>query len=541
MITSLMSYLRLLKTVVKQQRSGNLEFQSLFDGQEKNLKEVILKNSNISLTEFIAVAKYKAKVSFSDEYIEKVNSSYRALEKVGRKEKLYGINTGLGDNCEEIITSKQEETFQKNILRSHAVAIGEPLSFLETRAIMLMVLLNLGRGYSGVSIETLLVIKDMLNKGIYPYAPSEGSVGYLSVEAHMFLTLIGEGKIYVKGKLVNSKTVFERNKIKLSSLKRKEALSLVSGTTSVTGIAILSIYNMYINFENIKIGSALSFEGLQGSVNELDVDVLSLKNHAEQVEVASFITKLLHGSFNLTKTKNKRTQDPLSLRTIPQVLGAFDRIFKETIQSVYEELTSVSDNPVIISKENKYYVRMNGNFDASYVSLHLNALSIATVYLTNYIERISNRFLDTELSGFPAFLINNPGLNNGLMIVHYTLAGLLNDMKALATPSNISNNTMSADQEDVVTFAYSVAKRFYKMTEKLEYITAIWFLICKQGLSFMDEKSLAPIIQKVLGLMAEKVSPIKNDRLFYEDIERLKVMLSNSKIIDLVTSEIEND
>lgn len=516
-----------------------MDLETLFSGKERFVKNIVLKSSDISFSEFIAVTNFGAKVDFSNQYIERVNTSCKNLDVVTKKSKIYGVNTGLGSNCEQPISEKQEEIFQQNILRSHAVAVGRPLSFIETRAVMLMVLLNLGQGYSGVSIEVLETIKALLNKKIYPYAPSEGSVGYLSIEAHIFLILIGEGKVFINGNLENSKKGLKEKGIKTIKLRRKEALSLISGSTSVTATAVLTIYNAYINLKNIEIGAALSFEGLHGSMNELDLNSLKLKNHSEQVETACFIRKMLENSQNLNSAMDLKVQDPLSIRTLPQEIGAFKRIFKETIESVQEEMNGVSDNPVVIRDGENIEIRMNGNFDASYVSLHMNALSIATAALANSIERISNRFLDPKLSGLPPFLVKNSGLNNGLMIVHYTLAGLLNEIHSLAEPSNISNNTMSAEQEDTVTFAYTVSKRSYKISEKLKYIIAIWFFISKEGLHFIKKNELSPVMKEIINLIDTKVPVIRNDRFFYKDIQNLKYMLDNLEIINVTQNIVK--
>lgn len=511
-----------------------MDLNAVMRGNPREISKVILGEKQISITEFIAVTNYEAIVEFDETYKQKVEQSNQTLKNALKSsQKIYGVNTGLGDNWTKEIDYKQQANLQKNILRSHSVAVGNPLSYAETRAIMLMALVNLGRGFSGVSLETLISVKEMLNRHIYPFAPGEGSVGYLSIEAHIYRAMIGDGKVFVDSKIIDSQIELTRLKIKIPQLQPKEGLALISGTMAVTGIAILATYNIYSELKNVELGAALSFEGLKGAFSELDENVMELKKHQEQYEVAANIRRILKGSQNLLESQDLRVQDALSIRTMPQMIGALDRVFKETLQSVYEELLSVSDNPVLLNS-NGAKAWMNGNFDATYVSLHMDYLVIAVTNFVNTIERIVNRFLDTRHSGFPPFLVSSPGANNGLMIVHYTLAGILNEMKLLTNPVNINNSTMSAEQEDVVTFAYLASKKALVVSEKFKEVMAIWFFVTKEALEFLDIKKLAPSLQSVISEMRKTVPKIEHDRAFYDDLVNIKKLLNQGILIDRV-------
>lgn len=327
-----------------------MDLNAVMRGNPREISKVILGEKQISITEFIAVTNYEAIVEFDETYKQKVEQSNQTLKNALKSsQKIYGVNTGLGDNWTKEIDYKQQANLQKNILRSHSVAVGNPLSYAETRAIMLMALVNLGRGFSGVSLETLISVKEMLNRHIYPFAPGEGSVGYLSIEAHIYRAMIGDGKVFVDSKIIDSQIELTRLKIKIPQLQPKEGLALISGTMAVTGIAILATYNIYSELKNVELGAALSFEGLKGAFSELDENVMELKKHQEQYEVAANIRRILKGSQNLLESQDLRVQDALSIRTMPQMIGALDRVFKETLQSVYEELLSVSDNPVLLN------------------------------------------------------------------------------------------------------------------------------------------------------------------------------------------------
>ncbi|KRL35343.1 hypothetical protein FD20_GL001502 [Liquorilactobacillus uvarum DSM 19971] len=516
-----------------------LNLNTVLKDNPYQIKKVVLGEKETTITDFIAVVKYAAVIEFDDTYGLRVKKSFNDLNRaLNKKKKIYGVNTGLGDNWMKEVDDNEQNKLQKNILSSHAVSVGKPISYFETRAIMLMTLINLGKGYSGVSLETLEEIKDVLNAKIYPFAPGEGSVGYLSVEAHIFRALIGEGKVFVDKQLKNSREILLEKGIKIPTLKRKEGLALISGTMSVTAIALLAVYNIYSELKHIEVGAAMSFEGLQGSLAELNSTVMNLKVHEEQFETAQNVKNILAGSKNLEKNEGLKLQDALSIRTLPQTIGALIRVFKETLKTVYEEMISVSDNPVFITENDKLNVYMNGNFDASYVALHMDYLVIAVTNFVNTIERITNRFLDTKLSGLPPFLVKSPGVNNGLMIVHYTMTGLLNEMKLLASPVNINNNTMSAEQEDVVTFAFLASKKAYLMSEKFKEVMAIWFFVCKEGVSFLNIEELAPMIKKVTLIIEKSVPKVVKDRAFYEDIGNLKKLMSQGTIIEQVEKDM---
>ncbi|AUJ30510.1 HAL/PAL/TAL family ammonia-lyase [Liquorilactobacillus hordei] len=516
-----------------------MNFKAVLCGNPRKIKKVVLGGKEISITDFIAVTNYDAMVEFDDIYITRVTKAHNNLnEALLSSKKIYGVNTGLGDNWNKSVDLQIQNKLQKNILRSHAVAVGNPISYEETRAIMMMTLISLGRGFSGVSIETLESIQKMLNAKLYPFAPGEGSVGYLSIEAHIYRVMIGEGKVFENHQLVDCKEVLAEKGLKIPTLKSKEGLALISGTMSVTAIALLAIYSIYEDLKNIQIGSVMSIEGLKGSLNEFSDNVMNLKKHSEQAEAAINIKRMLAGSKNLEKNSDLRVQDALSIRTLPQMIGALNRVFKETLRSVYEEMMSVSDNPILMEEKGQTQVYMNGNFDASYVSLHMDYLVIAVTNFVNTIERITNRFLDTKLSGFPPFLVNLPGINNGLMIVHYTMAGLLNEMKLLANPVNINNSSMSAEQEDVVTFAFLSSKKALTVSKKFKEIIAIWFFVCKEGLGFIESNELSPTIKKMVSVMEQTVPSVVEDRPFYDDLVKIKKLLNQGTLINEIEEHI---
>ncbi|MDF2909346.1 MAG: histidine ammonia-lyase [Sporolactobacillus laevolacticus] len=502
------------------------------------IKKVILEKDGITLSEFIAVARYKAELTFSDHYVEKIKKSRNLVDRFLSEGRLiYGVTTGLGDNVREMITPEESETLQVNTLRSHAVAVGEPLDEEAVRAIQLMILISFGQGYSGVSFELVDLIKAFLNNQIYPFAPGEGSVGYISVEGHIFLPLIGEGRAWYKGKLLNGDEALKQAGLAPVRLKCKEGLALISGTTSVTALGILALYNAMIVTKSSDIVGAMTYEVLKGTVKALDSRAHQLKMHVEQQETAQNLLAILKNSEIMNKYKDFKVQDSLPLKCMPQTLGAVKRTLHEAWTSVDEEMHSCSDNPIIIPSGDDGEALMCGNFDASYVGIHMDSASIAMGTLAKFSERLTDRLMNRHLNDLPPFLTENPGINNGLMILQYTSAGLVGEIKVLSHPSSVDSIPTCASQEDVVTFAYYASKKAYLISKKLEYIVAIQMMASTEALCFIHDAKPSPVIQKLYKMIRRYVPKVENDRHFYPDIENIKKLIHERKIIECVENE----
>ncbi|MDO5650163.1 MAG: aromatic amino acid ammonia-lyase, partial [Gallicola sp.] len=284
-------------------------------------KQVIL-GKQLSINEFVGVARYGWKVEFSEDYIIRVEKSRTLVEKwIGEEKVMYGVTTGFGALHTRTISPDETKQLQKNIVLSHSTSVGAPYSVEECRAVMLMVLQNLGQGYSGVRIDILNKYKEFLNKGLTPWAPKEGSVGYLSPEAHIALVLFGEGKAYYEGKLYSGADALEKAGIEKIELGSKEGLALVSGTTSTTALGALALYDMVNAAKTADIIGALSLETLNGIMDAFDERVMSVRPHEHQGNTAYNVRSILESSDIKRREKNGRVQDALSLRCIPQLHG----------------------------------------------------------------------------------------------------------------------------------------------------------------------------------------------------------------------------
>ncbi len=312
--------------------------------------------------------------------------------------------------------------------------MGEPLSIERVRGVMLMVLQNIGQGYSGVRMAVLERYRDFLNAGLTPWAPGDGSVGYLSPEAHMALVLLGKSKAYYRGELLEGAEALKRAGLEPMALSSKEGLALVSGTTSATAMAALALYDMLKAAKSADIVGAMSLEAMKGVINAFDPRVMAVRPHPDQLNASENVRKMLKGSGIMKKYEGGRVQDALSLRCIPQLHGAARKTLEDAKKTIEIEMNSCCDNPIIWPEKGNEDVISACNADSAYVGMEMDSACIAAVGLAKMSERRNNRIVDGSLSGYPYFCIKNPGLNSGLMIPQYVQAGLLNEMRMLATP-----------------------------------------------------------------------------------------------------------
>lgn len=502
-------------------------------------KSVVL-GSRLSLEQFVEIARYKANVEFSNEYIERVKKARKLVDKwVDEGRVMYGITTGFGALCTKTISKEDTAKLQRNIIITHSVSVGEPLSEEEVRAVMLMVLQNAGQGYSGIRIEVLDMYRQFLNLGLTPFAPKEGSVGYLNIEAHIALALIGEGKAYVQGELLPAKEALIKIGMEPIELSSKEGLVLVSGTTSPTALGSLALYDMIKSAKAADIIGAMTLEVIKGTTKAFDERLMSIKPHEDQANTAKNVRNILADSEIAKHYVNHRLQDALSLRCIAQLHGAAVKTLMDAKKTFEIEINSCCDNPIIWTEENEEQAISNGNCDASYVGIEMDSACIATTAIAKMSERRNNRLVDGNMSEYPWFLVKKPGLNSGLMIPQYSQAGILNDMKILCHPATIDSISTCGNQEDYVSMGYNACKKARVVAEKLEYILAIELLSVYQAHQFVD-KELKPgtASKAILEEIGSKIDVMEEDVYLYPYIEELKDLIHSGKMIELVEEKI---
>jgi histidine ammonia-lyase len=506
---------------------------------DQGVKKIALGNA-ITLNMFVSIARYRAHVDFSDAYRQRVERSCQLVNKWIEEERvMYGVNTGFGALSTQIISTDQTTLLQKNILLSHATSVGEPLEEECVRAIMLMVLQNLGQGYSGVQLRTLDMYRQFLNLGVIPFVPCEGSVGYLSVEAHIALVLLGEGKAYVDGELLPAMEALKKVGLEPIELSAKEGLALISGTTSPTAIGALALYDMLQAAKAADILGAMALEVLKGTIRAFDDRLMSVRPHQQQRNTAANIRRILEDSMIAKQSIDHRLQDALSLRAIPQLHGAAKKTLLDALNTFEVEMNACCDNPILWPNEEDGGAISGSNCDSSYVGIELDSACISVTAIAKMSERRNYRLINSHLSGYPSFLVQNAGLNSGLMIPQYSQAGLLNDMKLLSQPATVDSIPTCADQEDYVAMGYNSAKKAREIARKLEYVLAIELLSIYNAHQFV-ESNLTPgsASTAVLNRIARSIPKMTEDAYLYPYVEILKDFIHSGEVISLVEEKV---
>ncbi|MBB5165682.1 histidine ammonia-lyase [Mycobacterium sp. AZCC_0083] len=496
---------------------------------------VTLGDRDVTIAEFVAVARHGARVEFAPAYVDRVQRSRKLIERFLAENRLiYGVTTGFGDNVSKVISPEDAEALQRNIVLSHAVSVGEPLPIEVVRAIQLMELVGLGQGYSGTSIEVLTLIRHMLNNGITPYVPGEGSVGYLSPEAHMALVVIGEGRAWLGDELLSGTAALERSGLKPVTLGCKEGLTLTNGTHSVNGIAVLATYDAIEAAKAADVAAAVSLEALRGTINAFDARLHTMKRHPEQSAAAANVRRILAGSEIVEKFRDYRVQDTYSLRAIPQMHGGAKRAIKDALKVIEDELHSVGDNPVIFPEGDDGVALMGANFDSTFVGIQADLMVTSMTVLAKISERRTDRMVNSAFSELPAFLSPNPGLHNGYMIPQYTAAALYMEMKNASTPASVDSVPTSANQEDPVSNAYLAATKAYRVARKLRYVLAIELMCAAQARDLLNAGQGSEASNAVYEAVRGAVSPVTRDRFFGDDMERLQKLVFGGTITQVV-------
>ncbi|MFJ9130486.1 histidine ammonia-lyase [Streptomyces sp. NPDC102340] len=496
---------------------------------------VTLGTEPITIEQFVAVARHGARVTFDATYADRVCKSRALVERfLAENRPVYGVTTGFGDNVTEVIAPADAEELQRNIVRSHAVSVGDPLPTEIVRAIALMELVGLGEGFSGIRLETLELIRRMLNAGVTPHVPGEGSVGYLAPEAHMALVLLGEGRAWFGGELLPGAEALARIGEQPTRLGCKEGLSLTNGTHSVTAIAVLAAHDARVAAATADVAASLSVQALKGTVRAYDARLHARKRHAEQAAVADNLRRLTESSALSAEFLDHRLQDSLSLRAVPQMHGGAKRALAQAREVIVEELHSVGDNPVIHPEGEDGVALMGANCDSTYVGIQADSMVNAMTVLAKVSERRTDRLVNSNFSELPAFLTPLPGLNSGYMIAQYTAAALTMELRGLAMPASADNVTTSANQEDTVGNAYLAALKAYRATRKLDYVVAIEVMCAIQALDLLAPAAPSPATQALRARIRETVPTADADRAFHADMEHITDLVRSGEVLRVV-------
>jgi len=433
----------------------------------------------------------------------------------------YGINTGFGSLARTHIDARDLAELQRRLVLSHCVGVGAALDDDVVRLILLLKIVGLARGYSGVRpivIERLLAF---LKAGLYPCIPSRGSVGAsgdLAPLAHLSAPLIGEGKVRLYGEVMPAKDGLARIGLGPLVLAPKEGLALLNGTQVSTALALTGLFRTEDIFAAAIVSGAMSIDAAQGSDAPFDPRIHAVRGQVGQIAVAAAYRRLLAGSaIRQSHIDCDRVQDPYSLRCQPQVMGACLDTIRHAAGVIAIECNAVSDNPLVFAEDGD--ILSGGNFHAEPVAFAADMLALALAEIGALAERRIALLIDSHMSGLPAFLVRNPGINSGFMIAHVTAAALASENKSLAHPASVDSLPTSANQEDHVSMATYAALRLRQMAENSAGIVGIELLAAAQGIEFHAPFTTSAPLTEALAKIRALVPTYEEDRFFAPDIE----------------------
>lgn len=446
---------------------------------------------------------------------------------------VYGVNTGFGKLANQRIAQADLETLQLNLLRSHAVGVGEPMSEPVVRLILLMKAASLARGYSGIRELVIDRLFAFYNLGITPVIPCQGSVGAsgdLAPLAHLCLPLIGEGEVFFEGKRMPAAQALAQAKLEPIKLSAKEGLALINGTQVSTGLAIDALLATERLFEAAVISGAVTLDAARGSDGPFDPRIHTVRGQPGQIACAAAYRALAVGSA-IRKSHlegDDRVQDPYCLRCQPQVMGACLDQMRYAADVLLREANAVTDNPLVFAESGT--LLSGGNFHAEPVALAADALAVVIAEIGAIAERRIAMLVDTVVSRLPAFLTPEPGLNSGFMIVHVTAAALASENKSLAHPASVDSLPTSANQEDHVSMATFAARRLQQMLRNTEYIIAIELLSAAQGIEFLRPLQSSPVLEGILELVRSVSPAMMVDRSLAPDMELVRGLITQGRV-----------
>ncbi|MBN1397058.1 MAG: histidine ammonia-lyase [Bacteroidetes bacterium] len=515
------------------------------------MKTHILDGSRLTIPQIYEIAGKKAHAKLNQSARQKINRTRRLVDQwVADGETIYGVTTGFGEFSNIRVKKEDIGQLQENLIFSHAAGAGDILPSEIVRAMMILRINALAKGYSGIRLSTVELLLKMLNKGIIPAIPSQGSVGAsgdLVQLAHLVLAMMGKGKVIEKskkGKVINAAAALRQNRLRPVKLTAKEGLALINGTQMMTAYAALAVYRAKQLAKIADIASAVSVETLRGSDTAYDERIHQLRPYKGQIDTAKNMRRLMKNSRLRESHRygDPRVQDAYSIRCIPQVHGASRDAIDYVYDKVSIEINSVNDNPLIFPEDGIHLE--GGNFHGQPMAFALDFLAIALSELANISERRIERLVNGSLSGLPRFLTEHGGLNSGLMIAQYTAASLVSENKVLAHPASVDSIPTSANQEDHNSMGSISAQKAWRVLKNTQTVLAIELLCSCQGMDFarmLNRKN--PLrsgdgTETAYRFVRNHISHLNRDRILYEDIQKALKLVENGSIIDAVEKKI---
>jgi histidine ammonia-lyase len=456
---------------------------------------------------------------------------------------IYGVNTGFGKLASVKIAPEDTAKLQENLIHSHSCGVGDPMPGDVARLMMVLKLLSLGRGASGVRLLVVDLIEAMLAADVTPVIPDQGSVGAsgdLAPLAHMTAVMIGHGEAMVDGKVMTGAAALASKGLSPITLGAKEGLALINGTQFSTAYALVGLFQGWRAAQEALVISAMTTDAIMGSTAPLEAEIHALRGHPGQIDAAAALRALLHGSEirESHRQDDHRVQDPYCIRCQPQVTGAAMDVLRMAARTLEIEANAATDNPLVLSDGQ---IVSGGNFHAEPVGFAADMIAMALAEIGAIAQRRVALMVDPTLSfDLPAFLTPKPGLNSGLMIAEVTTAALMSENKHLAHPTVIDSTPTSANQEDHVSMAAHGARRLQPMVRNLNVILGVEAMCATQGLEFRAPLQTSAPLQAALAALRREVPALTDDRYLAPDLARAAVLVANGALsqaaaIDLPT------
>ncbi len=515
---------------------------------------VVLDGESLTAEEIVAIGVGDRDVALAPAALERCRASRRFLEEeVAARRIIYGVNTSFGPMCNKIIHDDEIEALQVNLIRSHAAGLGAPLRPYIAIAVLAVRLNTLVKGYSGVRIELLELMRDMINARIAPYIPEAGSVGAsgdLVHLAHMALAIIGEGNVFLGGELVPASEALARVGLRPLRLSFKEGIALMNGTSAMTGLAAFTLFGAAKLLRLGCVTAAFAMEIFGGIDDAFDEDLHRLKRHPGQIAVADTIRGLFAGSANITRRDlmhgairqqanggpvyetTINVQDVYSIRCTPQILAPVHEAVAACRRTVEIEANSSNDNPIIVPEKEK--IIHGGNFHGQSIAFAMDTLCMAVAELCTLSERRINKLLDKNLNeGLPEHLIpGTVGLTMGFMGAQYLATSTTAENRQLANPVGTLSISCNAENQDVVSMGTVAARKAFKAVSNAKHVLTLEVLADLQALSFRNAAGLGHGTRRIYDTLSPHFAVYDNQRIFHEDLVRFRRLLFSSQLFD---------
>jgi histidine ammonia-lyase len=501
---------------------------------------ITLDGHSLTIEKVVDVARNKEKIAIHAQAMERIKKCRGLLEeKIKKKEIMYGVNTGIGELSEVVLTQEQVEKYQKYLIYSHAAGYGKPFSTDVVRAAILGRINCHCHGHSGLRPVVVTTLMEMLNKGVTPVVCEKGSVGAcgdLSPMAQMALVLIGEGEAFYENKRLSGKTAMEKAGIPTIVFEERDGLATINGSNMIAGLGALEIYDAGRWLKNSEISAAITLEVLNANMKAYDERLHKVRGYPGAVVSAKNIRQITEGS-ELLAQKGKKVQDAYSLRSTPQVIGSAREALKWARYMFEIELNGAADNPTFFPDEK--LVLTGANFQGTPLAFALELLGMAVTTVSVLSERRTNRLMNPHLSvGLPAFLTKGAGMFSGLMLSQYTAGALICENRILSHPAATGSIPAAADQEDFVSMGMTSALKTMQIIDNAQAVLGIEMMAGAQAIDFRKPIKPSQGVQAAYDVIRKYVDYLEEDRPLFDDINKLKDVVEAGEILDAVEKTI---